>query len=410
MEDMDGSIPDLLPPNLDESGDDGSSDEEHEQLRHIKMAMLPFDPGTRLLEATAPSEHSEKIKRPIIRKLHHTRVVFKDKLKGDMGANCGATNEASILWRYILLTTPIPITTYSEDKTEEASCVAIGTGIIKNVANDNTVSEWTMLHTPGSTGTILSPDGYMHDHSEISEFNHNGRKDSHGSHGKISFQDAQNRVITEIDMRRRKDGLWFTTNPTLLPNAPAPEPSIENSARPSINSVRTATWTKPLSKALQHLKLWHQRLGHAAPRTLERTQQVVDGIPNLPDAYPLFCCPFCDKAKLRKNHGGKKSMKVAFAPGTAFHMELVFYTWPQELTGCTARWSRTKRNGDQKPGWIQQLPAHNRRSHPLHMGISPKKERLTHHHYRPIPDQAQNGKTRHHHNHPRQTTRQIHEF
>jgi hypothetical protein len=210
-------------------------------------------------------------------------------------------------------------------------------------------------------------------------------------------------------MRRRKDGLWFTTKPTLLPNAPAPETSTENSARPSINSVITATWTTPLSKAQQHLKLWHQRLGHAAPRTLKRTQQVVDGIPNLPDAYPLFCCPFYDKAKLRKNHDGKNSMKEAFAPGTAFHMELVFYTWPQELTGCTSGWSRTKRKGDQKPRWIQQLPAHNRRSHPLHMGISPKKQRPTHRHYRPIPDQARNGKTRHHHNHPRRTTRQVHE-
>jgi hypothetical protein len=328
MEDDDDSIPGLLPPNLDATDDDDSSDEENEQPRQIKMSILPFDPGTILLEATAPSEHSEKIKRPIIRKLHHARVVFKDQLQGDTGANCGATNEASILWHYRLLMTPIPITTYSEDKTEEASCVAIGTGIIKIVANDNTVSEWTMLHTPGSTGTILSPDRYMHDHSEISEFNHNGRKDSHG---KISFRDAQNRVITEIDMRRRKDGLWFTTNPILLPNAQAPEPSKETPARPSINSARTATWTTPLSKALQHLELWHQRLGHAAPRTLKRTQQVVDGIPNLPDAYPLFCCPFCDKAKLRKNHGGKKSTKEAFVPGTAFHMDLGFIRGPKNL-------------------------------------------------------------------------------
>ncbi len=171
----------------------------------------------------------------------------------------------------------------------------------------------------------------MHDHSEISEFNHNGRKDSHGSHGKISFQAAQNRVITEIDMRRRKDGLWFTTNPILLPNAQAPEPCKETPARPSIKSARTATWTTPLSKALQHPKLWHQRLGHAAPRTLKRTQQVVDGIPNLPDAYPLFCCPFCDKAKLRKNHGGKKSTKEAFVPGTAFHMDLGFIRGPKNL-------------------------------------------------------------------------------
>jgi hypothetical protein len=159
----------------------------------------------------------------------------------------------------------------------------------------------------------------MHDHSENSEFNHNRRKDSHG---KISFRDSQNRVITEIDTRGRKDGPWFTTNPILLPNTQKPGLSTESPARPSINSAQTATWTTPISKALQHLELWHQRLGHAAPRTLKRTHQVVDGIPNLPNAYPLFCCPFCDKAKLRKNHGGKKSTKEASVPGTAFHMDL----------------------------------------------------------------------------------------
>jgi hypothetical protein len=102
-------------------------------------------------------------------------------------------------------------------------------------------------------------------------------------------------------------------------------------ARPSINSARTTTRTTPLSKGLQHLELWHQQLGHEAPRNLKHTQQVVYGIPNLSDAYPLFCCPFCDKAKLRKNHGGKKSTKEAFVPGTAFHMDLGFIQGPNNL-------------------------------------------------------------------------------
>jgi hypothetical protein len=185
-----------------------------------------------------------------------------------------------------------------------------------------------MLHTPGSTGTILLPDQYMHDHSEISEFNHNRRRDSHN---KISFRDSQNQVIREIDMRRRKDGLWFTTKPILLPNTQKPDLSNKTPARPSINSARTAAVTTPIFKALQHLELWHQQLGHAAPRTLKRTQQVVDGIPNRPDAYPLFCCPFCDKAKLCKNHGGKKSTKEAFVPGTVFHMDLEFIHGPKNL-------------------------------------------------------------------------------
>jgi hypothetical protein len=64
---------------------------------------------------------------------------------------------------------------------------------------------------------------------------------------------------------------------------------------------------------------------------LKCTQQAVDSIPNLPDAHPLFCCPFCDKAKLHKNHGGKKSTKEAFVPGTAFHIDLGFIRGPKNL-------------------------------------------------------------------------------
>jgi hypothetical protein len=75
---------------------------------------------------------------------------------------------------------PIPITTYSEDTTDEPSCVAIGTGILKIIANDNTATNWTMLHTPGSTGTILSPDCYKKDTPDIHEFLHHGSMDNKG--------------------------------------------------------------------------------------------------------------------------------------------------------------------------------------------------------------------------------------
>jgi hypothetical protein len=212
-EDNGNSIPGLTPQNWDAFDNEDLGDEENERPPQIKMALLPFEPGTILLEATAPSEHSVKIKRPIIRKLHHTSVVFKDQLQRDIGANCGATNEASILWHYQLLTTPIPITTYSEDKTKGASCVAIGTGsIIKIMANDSTVSEWTMLHTPRSTGTILLPDRYMHDHSEISEFNHNGRKDSHGCNTKHrNSSTAQHQLSTN-----------HNTDHTIIQGTPTP--------------------------------------------------------------------------------------------------------------------------------------------------------------------------------------------
>jgi hypothetical protein len=37
------------------------------------------------------------------------------------------------------------------------------------------------------------------------------------SKGNISFHDIHGTTISEIDMKRRRDGLWFTTNPVLKP-------------------------------------------------------------------------------------------------------------------------------------------------------------------------------------------------
>ncbi len=74
-----------------------------------------------------------------------------------------------------------------------------------------------MLHTPGSTGTILSPDRYMKDTPDVHEFRHNGSMDSKG---KISFHDIHGTTLSEIDMQRRRDGLWSTTNPVLKPPMP----------------------------------------------------------------------------------------------------------------------------------------------------------------------------------------------
>jgi hypothetical protein len=113
-------------------------------------------------------------------------MLLKDQLQGDTGANCGATNDVSILWYYKILSRPIPITTCSNESTDEPSCVAIGTGILKIIANDNTITNWTMLHTPGSTGTILLPDRYMKDTPDVHEFRHGG---SMNSKGKINFHD-----------------------------------------------------------------------------------------------------------------------------------------------------------------------------------------------------------------------------
>jgi hypothetical protein len=135
--------------------------------------MLPFEPGPILLKAKNPKEKSRIIDPHLICKMHPARMFLKDQLQGDTGANCGATNNVSILWYYKVLSKPIPITTYSKESTDEPSCVAIGTGILNIIANNNTITNWTMLHTPGSTGTILSPNQYMKDTLDVHEFRHN---------------------------------------------------------------------------------------------------------------------------------------------------------------------------------------------------------------------------------------------
>ena len=124
------------------------------------------------------------------------------QLQGDTGANCGATNDLSLLWDYRTLLNPIPITTY--DGNEDSRCYAIGVGVLKLVSNSNTTMPWMMLHTPGSTGTILSPDRYMMDNAGVQSFTHYGNK---GGTGTISFQDNVGKNIATIAMSRRRDHL-----------------------------------------------------------------------------------------------------------------------------------------------------------------------------------------------------------
>jgi hypothetical protein len=139
-----------------------------------------------------------------------------NQLQGDTGANCGATNDNTLLWDYRRLLKPIPITTY--DGNEDSRCFAIGVGTLKIVSNSNTTMPWMMLHTPSSTGTILSPDRYMMDNANVQSFTHHGKKSGTGI---ISFQNLQGNDIATISMNRRRDGLWFTDNYVLIPTKPA---------------------------------------------------------------------------------------------------------------------------------------------------------------------------------------------
>jgi hypothetical protein len=335
----------------------------------ISPLPLPFhyEPGILDVEPPPPiSKISKFSEQQPVRKLKEIRI--NTKCQGDTGANVGATHDRRLLWNYRLLKTPIPVITYNNDDTTGTSFSAIGIGQCKTISNDNTVLYWTMLHTPNSTGTILSPDKYMMDNPSVHAFQHEGHKNGTGS---INFSDINGNTIAAIDMKRQHDGLWYTTNPVLIPplddapilhpdKATAPIHSLVNKSvvampqrldppgattthktipepkhlvpePPGTKAFETRTWTANAVKAIEQLELWHQRLGHPSPRALYHTQRVVEGIPNLPHDCPIFKCPFCDMAKLRKSNRNKESTREAFLPGTSFHMDLGFIRGPANL-------------------------------------------------------------------------------
>jgi hypothetical protein len=144
--------------------------------------------------------------------------------------------------------------------------------------------------------------------------------------GSISFADADGRTVATVNTRSSRDGLWYVTDPVLIPpknhtvnhlklsttrlqchptnqptsspppcihhhhllTHPAPcinyikTPTSQNTQESTISSsdftpptstnsrlpTRIVTWTSKLSSALRQLELWHQRLGHPSPSTL----------------------------------------------------------------------------------------------------------------------------------------------
>ena len=90
------------------------------------------------------------------------------------------------------------------------------------------------------------------------------------------------------------------------------EQSTINRKKEEDFSVETKTWTSNIHqflnqqesqmtpKNIQNLELWHQRMGHVSPATLEETRKCTKGIPPISTKNPMFKCPFCEKSKMLK--------------------------------------------------------------------------------------------------------------
>jgi hypothetical protein len=139
--------------------------------------------------------------------------------QGDTGANCSATDTIGIKHNYTEFAIPQQVGVFSGDESG-ATLQALGEGVIKILSDQGSIMEWTVLYTPLSSGTVLSPDNYHSTHkSNYFAFYHLSTSNNNGN---IGFLDHNQREVESIQMKHTHNGEWLTTNQLLLPH------SIEN--------------------------------------------------------------------------------------------------------------------------------------------------------------------------------------
>ena len=124
-------------------------------------------------------------------------------------------NEKTIIHNYYEYDTPANVSVFSdESKTDVISLVAFGQGTMKIISDQGSVMSWSILYTPSSNGTVLSPDHYYQSNiSRYCSFYHFGDRNFNG---KIAFLDNNEREVESIQMRRTDNGEWMTTNQVLM--------------------------------------------------------------------------------------------------------------------------------------------------------------------------------------------------
>ena len=108
--------------------------------------------------------------------------------QGDTGANVSATNEKTIIHNYLEYDTPANVSVFSDEfRTDVISLLAVGQGTMKIISDQGSVMSWSILYTPSSNGTVLSPDYYHQSNiSRYFSFYYSGDRNCNG---KIAFLD-----------------------------------------------------------------------------------------------------------------------------------------------------------------------------------------------------------------------------
>ena len=112
--------------------------------------------------------------------------------QGDTGANVSATNDMSIIHDYFKYDSPAPVAVFSGDANKDVVTLeAVGQDVMKIISNQGSFMNWSIIYTPKSSGTVISPDHYHQSNlARYFTFFHSGNSDHHG---KIGFLDHNER-------------------------------------------------------------------------------------------------------------------------------------------------------------------------------------------------------------------------
>ena len=82
--------------------------------------------------------------------------------QGDTEVNVLAATIKSIIHDYWEYGIPVEVGIFLEETKKDSTLQALGEGKLKIISDQGSVMNWSVLYTPKSTGTVLSPDNYLY--------------------------------------------------------------------------------------------------------------------------------------------------------------------------------------------------------------------------------------------------------
>ena len=226
-------------------------------------------------------------------------------MQNDPGSNRNICNKPTLLQNYEEIS-PIPI---GGIKKGQPAIFATGRGLFPWRSNNGDLLLIEMLVCPDADCTLLSPTAIVNQYPDL-------------FYGWTLHCNQENESgILEL---LNRDGINHSTFSTCMEN------DLWYHYAPDTNSSTGKAVVHTLSQRAS-FELWHHRLGHACPRTIENMHKYALGIPKLREP-PFYKCGTCLACKTKKSgHGPGKTIvkkppdpEELIRPGQHLHMDFGF--------------------------------------------------------------------------------------